>query len=71
MFQANDLFYMKQFSAPFQFARIGLIAEGVGVMKTGREGVEGDGDGDRYPGRDGLEKYGEAKLCEGCEDLAG
>ena len=58
---------MKQFSAPFQFARIGLIAEGVGVVETGREGVEGD----RHPGRDGLEKDDEAKLCESCEDLAG
>jgi hypothetical protein len=59
---------MKQFSTPFQFARIGLIAEGVGVMDTGRDGVEGCSDGDRYPGRDGLDKDGEAKLCE---DLAG
>ena len=57
---------MKQFSAPFQFARIGLIAEGVGVVETGREGAEGDGD--IYPGRDGLEKDCEAKLCE---DLSG
>ena len=62
---------MKQFSAPFQFARIGLIAEGVGVVETGRDGVERDGDGDRYPGRDGLDKDDKAKLCEGCEDLAG
>ena len=61
---------MKQFSAPFQFARIGLIAEGVGVVETSRDGVEGDGDGDRYPGRDGLDKDDEAKLCEDCEDLA-
>ena len=62
---------MKQFSTTFQFARIGLIAEGVGVMETGGEGMEGYGDGDRYPGRDGLEKCGEAKLCEDFEDLAG
>ena len=40
-------------------------------METGRDGVEGDGDGDRYPGRDGLDKDDEAKLSEGCNDLAG
>ena len=62
---------MKQFSAPFQFARIGLIAEGVGAVETGREGVEGDGNVDGYPDRDGLEKDDKAKLLEDCEDLAG
>ena len=61
---------MKQFSASFQFTRIGLIVEGAGVMETGREGLEGDGDSDGYPGRDGLEEDDEAKLWDVCEELA-